>query len=300
MKTMRLLFSLGFISTVLLFNSCSKSDDTTPVDQTPTINFVGGPGYVSADATLEAGAPFSVGINAFANSSTSSKLVELTVTRVFNNVPVVEADTTFSSSNLHLIIHATANGEIGQEKWYYKVTDKNNQSKEISFTITTVATAGPINTFSMKILGAQGSTTGSSFASIDGTVYTLANAKANAAKIDWLYFYGATNHSTIASPNDTDAASVFNDPTNGLATWTIKNNTLFKKVTDAITWDAITDDQVIVAETATGVTNTKINSLAPNDILSFITAAGKKGMMKVESISGTTVGTITISVKVQQ
>ena len=152
----------------------------------------------------------------------------------------------------------------------------------------------------MKILGAQGSSTGSSFASIDGTVYKIADAKANAAKIDWLYFYGATNLATLASPNDAAAASVFNDPTNGLATWSVRNNTLFKKVTGPVDWNGIVNDSLIMIETASGVTNSKINSLVVNNYLSFITASGKKGMIKVEAINGNDSGTITISVKVQQ
>ena len=67
-----------------------------------------------------------------------------------------------------------------------------------------------------------------------------------------------------------------------------------------IDWSSITNDGIIVSQTATGVTNTRIINLAAGDILAFITATGKKGMIKVESISGTSDGTITIDVKVQQ
>ena len=300
MKTMR--FILGSIIVIfgaIMLNSCSKSDDPAPTDLTPSIAFVGGAGYTSGDATLEVNAAFKVGITAFSNTSSSAKLVKLAVTRVFNNIPLT-SDTVINVSTLNWNLNLTANSLVGAEKWYFKVTDKNNQTKEISFTITTVAPSGPINTFSMKILGAQGNTTGSSFASIDGTIYNLADAKANASKIDWLYFYGATNLATLASPNDAAAAEVFNDETNGLLKWAVRNNTLFKKVAGTIDWENITTDEVIVAQTASGVTNTKINSLAANDVLAFIAASGKKGMIKVESITGTNNGSITISVKVQQ
>ncbi len=297
MKTLRALLGLALVSGLVFFTSCSKDEDTQ--DLAPTINFVGGSGYISANATLDVNEDFKVGINAFSNTNSGAKLTKLTITRVFNN-NIVSQDTTFSLSTINLVINATANSQVGQEKWYFKVTDKDGQTKEVSFTITTVAGSGPINTFTMKIMGAQGSSTGSSFASIDGTVYSLANAKTNASKVDWLYFYGATNLATLAAPNDADAIIVFSDPTNGLATWALRNATKFKKVTDAINWADITTDDVIVAQTASGVTATKVNSLAANNVLAFITAGGKKGMIKVESISGTTDGTITISVKVQQ
>lgn len=289
------LFGLMLVSALFILNSCSKDTTTDPVDLTPSLSFVGGTGYVSSDVTLDVNEPFKVGITAFSNTNSSAKLAKLTITRVVNNVPHAQ-DTTFNSSTLNLTINAVASNLVGQEKWFFKVTDKDNQVKEVSFTITTVAPTGPINAYSMKIMGAQGNTTGSSFASFDGTVYTLTDAKTNAGKIDWLYYNGATNHATIASPKDSSAAVVYNS----LKTWSVRNNTLFKKVTNPIVWNDITNDAIIVAQTASGVLNTKITTLQVNDILSFITVTGKKGLLKVESIAGTTDGTITISVKVQQ
>jgi len=301
MKKIRYFFFIALASGLALLNSCSDDETVTPVDETPTINFVGGAGYISSNATLKVNETFKVGINAFSNAATGANLVKFTITRIFNNIPATQ-DTTINTDQLNIEVHATANSQVGSETWYFKVTDKNNKTKEISFTITTeaVTTYGPIKEFSMKILGAQDNATGSSFASIDGTVYSITDAKANAAKIDWLYFYGATNLATIASPNDADAASVFNNATWGLQTWSVRNNTLFKEVTDAVNWAGIVNDSLILIQTASGVTNTKINNLAVNDVLSFIAATGKKGMIKVESIDGTQTGTITISVKVQE
>jgi hypothetical protein len=300
MRQIRYFLTAILFSGAAFMTSCSKSEDTTPVDQPPTLNLTGGAGFTSSDVTVTVNAAIKVGITAFSNTASNAKLARFTITRVYNNSPFTAYDTTLNTNAYNVNITSTAINVAGQEKWIFRVTDKNGQFKETSFIITTVASSGPINTFSMKIMGAQGSSTGSSFASIDGTVYSLANAKTNAAKIDWLYFYGATNLATLASPADADAALVFNDPTNGLATWAVKNNTKFKKVTTAVDWNSITTDEIIVAQTASGVTETKINHLAVNDVLSFIAASGKKGMIRVEAISGTTDGTITISVKVQQ
>jgi hypothetical protein len=302
MKNLIFLFLSIMIAGMSFMTSCSSDDTTEPQNVQPTINFIGGTGYISSNATVPAGSTIKMGVNAFANATSGAKLVRLLITRVFNNFPYIVLDSVINVSSFSLSVNSEARSEIGQETWFFRITDKDNQAKEINLTITTESTAGPINTFSMKILGSYASATGSSFASIDGTVYTLANAKANAAKIDWLYYFGASaaNHATIASPNDSTAATVFNEAPNNLASWSVRNNTLFKKVTESIDWNSITDDQIIVAQTASGVTNTYINQLAVNDMLAFITASGKKGMIKVESISGTTAGTITISVKVQQ
>lgn len=298
MKALRLI--LGLMMVVAFLSSCSKDEDPEiPVDKTPTLTFKVEQGFVSGNATMNTSTPFKVGIIGLSNTNTNAKLVKLTITRVFNDIPASQ-DTTFSSNSLNVVIDAVSSNLAGQENWFFEVKDKDGYSKKIGFTITTTAPSNPIETYSMKIMGAQGSSTGSSFASVNGEVYSLADAKTNAVKIDWLYFYGATNMATLASPKDNDAASVFNDPTNGLATWSVRNNTLFKKVSDAINWDNITNDEVIVAQTASGVTETKVNTLAANNILAFITESGKKGLIRVESITGTNDGTIKISVKVQK
>ncbi len=297
MKQVKSLLAVFLLAGTFL-TSCSKSDTTNPVDETPSINFVGATGYISADATLTVGESFKVGINAFSNATSGSKLTKLTITRVFNNIPVTQ-DTILSTATLNIVINATAAASPGPEKWYFKVTDKDNQSKEISLTITTVANAGDINTFSMKIMGAQASTTGSSFASIDGSVYDLTLAKLNAAKVDWMYYYGATNLATIAAPSDPSATEVFTG-TNGPGSWSVRNATKFKDVSTTVDFASVTDDSKIILA-ATGSTVTLIPQLSAGKVLAFIAANGKMGLIKVETITGNSnTGSMTISVKVQK
>jgi hypothetical protein len=300
MKKVFSILSVVLFTGALFFSSCSKSDDTTPTPTPPSINFVAKTGFITGNVTLTVGETFKVSLAAFPNAGTSSKLNNFKVTRVFQNSPTVVFDTTFSLTSMNIDLTASANPAVGQEKWYYRITDKDGQYAEVSLTITTESASGPIDSFSMKILGAQDAATGSSFASIDGSVYSLAEAKANQAKVDWMYYYGATDLAALAAPDDAHAALIFTNATNGLQTWTTKNATRFKAVTDAITWNAITDDAVIVQQTATGVTESRITDLATGDYLAFTTASGKKGLIKVESITTGATGSITISVKVQQ
>jgi hypothetical protein len=68
-----------------------------------------------------------------------------------------------------------------------------------------------------------------------------------------------------------------------------------------VDFDAITDDAVIVAQTASGVTATRITNLVAGKLIAFITEGGKKGILKVDLISpADKTGTMTLSVKVQQ
>jgi hypothetical protein len=152
----------------------------------------------------------------------------------------------------------------------------------------------------MKILGSYQSTTGSSFASIDGSVYTLAEAKANSAKVDFLYWWGATTSATIGAPDDDNAAVVYNNPTNGIPTWATKNPTRFTTTTaSAADFDSYVDDTEIIAA-ATGADETRIGSLTVGDVIAFMTASGKYGMIKVTDIAAGADGQITIDVKVQE
>ena len=302
MKKTFSILAVILVAGAAFFTSCNKSDDTTPTPQPPSINLVAKTGFISGDATLTIGQTFKVSLAAFPNAGTSSKLTNLKVTRVFQNNPQTVLDTTFSLTSLNVDLTTEANPNIGQEKWYYRITDKNGEFAEVTLTITTTAAAGPINTFTLRILGAQDATAGSSFASIDGSVYSLAEAKTNQTKVDWMYYYGDTDFATLAAPDDAHAYQIFTNATNGLQTWTTKNGTRFKRVTDAITWDDITDDAVIVQQTASGVTESRITniSVTASKYLAFISAGGKKGLIRVDNLTTGKTGSITISVKVQQ
>jgi len=302
MKRLSLLFAILLMASVPFLTSCGTDEETTDVK--PTINFVGGAGFTAADVTLEAGENFKVGINAFSNTSSKAKLTKFKVVRTFDNVPFTALDSTLSSTDVFNInIEALAYPEAGSERWTFTITDKDGQSSEVSFNITTTAViGGPIVSYNQKILGSYDNLLyGSSFASSDGIVYTLTEAKANAAKIDWMYYYGgATNLATLVAPIDATASSVFSG-VNGPASWSVRNDTKLGIVTlpTGVTWDNITTDTEIIT-LATGLSATKANMLAVGNIVAFKTVTGKMGLIKIEAITGTTAGSITYSVKVQQ
>jgi hypothetical protein len=311
MKRLSYLFAVLLLLGATFMISCTKTEET-PQDLTPTIDFKGGSAYISGDATLDISQDFMIGITASSNSTSGTKLTSLYVSRTYNNAVWWDSTFTFSETNIDYNFQFTSLTVEGTERIYFKITDKDGQINELALNITTHHAAGLINFFTQKILGAQHSATGSSFASSDGTVYTFLDAYANQAKIDWLYYYGANDKATLASPNDEHAWLVFTwqaDPTKALENWAIKNDTRFKKLDAAsINWDNITDDVIIVEQTQTGVDKTRItqtdDALGVGSILGFITAGGKRGMIKIDAIDAPAgsenTGTITISVKVQQ
>jgi len=182
-----------------------------------------------------------------------------------------------------------------------EATDQENQTVSKDYSID--FTPHVVNAYTDKILGSYDSNTGSSFASIDGTVYSFSEAGNNSEEVDLMYYYGQTNGATIAAPNDPTADDVYP----GLTNWSTRNSTQFK-TTDLTAEDfdgiAGTDDSQIVSA-AEGADQTSINSLAEGDVIGFITAStsahpDKMGLIKVISIEGSGgTSTITIAVKVQ-
>lgn len=299
MKKHNLIIALLLISSITFFTSCGTDGEATDVK--PTINFQGGAGFTSGDVTLKAGESLKVGINAFSNSSSKAKLKSFKVVRTFNNTPFVALDSTLSTTDaFNINLESSAYPQAGTERWTFTITDKDGEFAEISFNVTTTA-GGPIKSYTQKILGSyDNSSYGSSFASSDGTVYTLADAKTNAAKIDWMYYYGVSNQATLASPNDATVAEIFNTA-NGPVNWSVRNDTRFAAVSlpSGLTWDNITTDADILPY-ASNAADTKANKLIVGQVVAFKTVAGKQGLIKVEAITGTGAGTITYSVKVQE
>jgi len=299
MRKLQLLAGLLLITGMGLFTSCKK-DSTT--DLSPSMNFIGGSGLVSADASLNTGELFTFGVNASANSSSGTKLKTFKVVRTFNNIPQTVFDTTFSGNGVSTYneqFSAYAAPAAGTERWTFTVTDKDGESKELAFIITTVGTASDITTFTDVVLGSYDNTTiGSSFASSTGNVYKLADAKTNAVKVDWLYYYGVSNLATLAAPDDASAATIFNSATNGLQTWSVRNATRFRLATEGAVWDNITTAADIAAA-ATNTTETYVNLLEVGNIVVFKTVGNKLGIMKIDGITAGKAGTIKYTVKVQ-
>ena len=288
----------------MIFTSCSDDETTEPL--TPTLAFLGGeyePGKdrVDSDVTLTVGEEFVFGVSGSTRSDKDLK--RLLIQRKFENVSTITIlDSAFNHASIILDITTFAYPTVGSEDFICTVWDKNDKYTEISFTVTTEPAAPDITTYEDKILGAQASVTGSSFASVDGTVYTLDMAKANSDKIDFLYFYGATNFATLAAPDDADAATVFTGA-NGLDTWDVLNPTKFKTTTlSSADFDAITSSsQLVTAATLPTQPNlSKANDLSVGDVLAFKTAGSYFGLIRVDAINGANnAGTIEITVKVQ-
>jgi hypothetical protein len=159
------------------------------------------------------------------------------------------------------------------------------------------------NTILLAPLADNSSKTFLAFAT--GTTYTSTEAAAASASIDVGYFYGATSTAALASPSDYLTTAY------DLSGWATRNETLFKTTTGISYDNTATAAQAKAAYdggTATGQNggganaskSTRIYTLTAGQIFAFKTAAGKYGVARVRSVTGTTSGQIAIDYKVSK
>lgn len=267
------------------FNSCS--DDT--IGTGPVITFLNN----QTEVTLSAG---QTSYTVAGNVTSDAGLKEVKFFKVIgdNDTQDGQAITSFADKNNYPFQHEVT-GITQDMKLKVQATDKDDITNSSSFTIKISLPA--IQIWTGKTIGAQESTTGSFFASLDGTVMTLSQATSNQAKVDFAYYYGDVNLATLAAPDD----ATLNGGTGNFTwcqSWTTKNQTRFDLTTlTATEFDAASAATI---NALADPSSSKVTSLAQGKVIAFKTASGKKGLIKVTAITTGKNGSITLDVKVQQ
>lgn len=313
MKKLSYLLSL-FVITGLLFSSCTKDDEpNTP----PTVSFLGGiyePWGIErtdSDVTMETGKPLVFGFTA--SSTTDKNLSRILITRNYENVSLVTVlDSAISVPSYTLDIETVSYPNPGSEVFEITITDKNGLSSTINFTVTSTMADPGINIHTDVSLGSFNSATNSSFASITGETFSLADAEDPAvqSKISWIYFHGVTYGHTVMSPANDAVEEVYP----AVADWTNRNATLLSKtVLNTEAFDLIVNkNQLIITVQNSGASLTEdfYSELQSNpggfevdDILAFETHDGHQGLLKITEVNpGASNGesTIKYDVKVEK
>lgn len=216
-----------------------------------------------------------------------------------NNSRVAEVEDFTSNTSYTGGSFTISASEVGTIYATIKVTDRKGKVEPRDFTIEVESN---IETYTAVLLGNQHSTEGSFYSTSTNEIFTIAQAAEKANLVDFIYFFGNNNKAAISAPVDTDVQTIYD----GIADWSVKNETLFSLSSMTATeFAAITDnDAAILAATAdTNLFLNRVALLAEGNIVAFVTDAGKKGVFKVSSIEGTTYGEeskITLEVKVQK
>ena len=315
MKKLTYLLGLLVVASAI-FTSCSK-DETEP--DPPSITFLGGTepstGWerVDGDVSLTVGEPFVFGFTASSNSD--KNLSTIKVTRNYENVTQSTLlDSAVSVKSFTIDIQTIAFPNVpGSEVFEVTVTDKNGKSSSLSFTVTTTAVDPGITEYNNVELGSYDLSTPSSFASITGETFEITAATADEAiqaKIDWVYFDGATGGHTIMSPANASIEAIYPS----IAGWTNRNSTLMAKTTLSVNdYESIeTKTQMIAVISNQGLTFDKNfyseNTSNPGgfsvgDIFACETSTGKYALIKIIEVNqGASNGksTIKYNIKVEK
>ncbi len=259
---------------ILVVSSCKKDETVGP----PTLNFIGGAGYVDEDATLPAGDLYKVGIAASSNIETGEKLVSLRVTRTMNNITF--ADSTYELNDAAFNADFTLNGQQGgqMETITFVLTDKADQRATKSLNITYESEGVAVVKTTGVMMGSFNDDYGSFYSNTTHMTYSIAEASAQQADIDFLYYYGAMNLGTIASPADEQANTVY-----AIGNWSVKNATLFAATDLTVAeFDAIGDTYQFPAFTGSA---SSYNQLEAGDVIMFKTVGEKVGYIKINEVT---------------
>ncbi len=141
------------------------------------------------------------------------------------------------------------------------------------------------------LLGNQNADEGSSYSTSTNETFIVSEAKENSDIVDFIHYNGDSNNASIASPDGEGVAefSVFD-----LDMWDTLNSTRFK--TTEVNFEDISDDALIVTA-ADGADLKEVTDLSVDDVIAFVTGAGKKGVFKVSAL---TEENITLEVTVQK
>jgi len=282
---------IGLIS---LNSSCTKHDSG---GDPPQIKFITDPGFVSHDTTLTIGQRIRVGLDATGMGS------NITFFQISfdNGVRQILLDSGLNSYGLQyrLDIIKTANPI---EKWTFLVMDRDRRKDSIQLTLHKSGSNnyGKIRSFPDVLLGAQeNTTTGSFFSFTTALVYSLDLAFLNQSLIDLIYYFGSYD-ATLSSPNEADAPSLFPGP-NGIASWTIKNETRYD--TTLLTpqaFDEAENDSLLLAVYDPTAGKRKVKYVTQNQVISFKSQADKIGLIKVNGLESSSIGIVLLSIKIQE
>jgi len=288
-KNFLALAGTALVASSMFLTSCSKESD--PSIPAPVISLLS-----PENGTKTATVGESVNIAGTVSAADGQKLTNFKIS-LSNGVTIF--DTTFSTKpTAYTFSKIVSQAAPTTDKYTISATDDNSQTSTKDVTITYVAASAGFNEYTTQIFGAQAnSTLGSFYATSSNTVYTQANAKSNAASVDFVYYYGATNNATVAAPSDADAGTIFNNANTGLQTWSVRNATKFAVTTSL---DYATAVEADVVSAANAATSTFAKTLAVGSTFVFKTVAGKAGIAKVTALNASNSGSITVSVKVQK
>lgn len=303
------------LSSLVLLNSCGtdpEPPDTTLPDANGTvqISFLNFPGTGDVTTTAAAGDVVSVAVQVQkaqgGNRPQKLRVYETNVrntrgTQFGQTIDLRNTDDP-QIKNVNYTVPQSANGTI----YLYFEVDESASAFSRKLLVINIGGAG-ISNYTGITLGAQTNQLASRLSSATGQLYSACNAAANINDIDVTYAVpqGTSGQGFVSNPARTQAPfNLSSNPVNCGDNQGDQNlstaggrPTYFAKVTGN-NFDTITDEQL----GQLSVTNSSQQYVLVNqgDLVAFLRNDGKKGLIRVNSISAGAAGSITFDLKVQR
>ena len=239
---------------VLVLNgSCGDNGSKPSSGKDPVIEFIKESDYVSVDTTMMINMPFSVGLKI-----THDKIVKTLKVQVAYNggARITPTSCRFCDEDINMletiiIFSNRLGGELGQEIWYFTITDENGRSTEKELKISTTRFPKAIDTRSALLKNQNHSQ--QVYLGLNGInrIHTY-DSKGSSESIDVVYVYDAGQGKHIlCAPASKEAELITGQesPT----TWKKRNKTKFF-LTDltAAALDTMTNSTLLINELIKG------------------------------------------------
>jgi len=302
MMHIKKIIGLSFIIPLVILSSCTKDEEPT----LPSLSFKEGPSgndlfYIAKDTILTVKQPFMLGV--VAKSTGEKNLASISIERRLEVVGVTTIlKKELSSPSFSVDTLLKANSMTGTEDFICTVTDKNDMSISLHFSIVTEAADPMITRYNNVTLGSYTSIEPNLFSTASGSRIMASKATDSIAlqkSSDWVYFHGSETYGhTLASPASNIAAQIYADD---IGIWDMgnRNITKFKKTpgVDASQFLAIGDKEQLlnvfdnqeinweIADKYFSEDNSKPGGFNTGDIIAFKSHTGQLGLIRIISVN---------------
>ncbi len=281
--------------------SCKKETNPSP----PVIRLLTGPEYTSDGSVMAVGGKLRFGITA---NGTDANITNFVVKKIMpDGTSKVVFDSGLNTSGF-TVSETFYQGIEDTARWTFQVMDRNRQFATAALTLYKDPNSawGGILEFPSIVMGYQGSTTHGQFlVPSTGKVWFADSATLVQESIDIItYFYiDETPSPTFSSAGETGGGITAYYPSIG--DWTSKNYTKWdiSVDTDPVpvdAFDACHNDSLLILAYDDVWGKRKFKWAEAGDVIPFLTAKGKKGLIRVLAADHDAAGSITFSMKIQQ
>ncbi|MEI6767151.1 MAG: hypothetical protein WCM76_16090 [Bacteroidota bacterium] len=305
MRSKQYIIILTSVLLIVFTAGCKKEKEKLP----PVISFKMGSSYTQNGDVVMVGHRLYFGIQA---TGVSEVLTNFTIKKTLDDgtvITVLDSGLYASDLDVNKILYQNVESKV---TWTFAVMDRNRMSAEISLVVNKDpnSTFGGIYYYPSLKLGYQNNLIYGHFASpAGGRVYFNDSASLLCNQIDILTYYIVSDglpSPVLSSPSEMDNASLEAQTYYPfIANWQPRNYTL---------WDISVDNTPVTASAFEQAHNDSLLIVSYHDVwgkkkfrwatagrvIPFLTAGGKKGLIKVINADEVDNGAMEIAVKIQQ